>query len=73
MAGTHTERDRSPSIVEHTEDKPTTNIDPTGRIEQARDEYTTLQNILGPLTSKQAGLQLELQSAREDLAKQGSN
>ena len=58
---------------EHVEDKQTTIADPTGRIEQARNDYTTLQNILGPLTSKQAELHLELQSAREDLAKQGSN
>ena len=42
---------------------------PRNRIESVREEYTTLQNILSPLTSKQAELHLELQSAREDLAK----
>ena len=68
VAGKRAEGDRAPSIVEHTEDKPITNIDPKGRIEQARDEYATLQNILGLLKSNRAEIHLELQSARGDLA-----
>ena len=59
-----------PPGLEHN-DSPETPADtnPRNRIESVGEEYATLHNILGPLTSRQAELHLELQSALEDLAK----